>query len=54
MKTFDQIERDYQTFMNGYQQSQSSVEQMNPHVFFEEFSIYDKNLQSTSATSVIC
>lgn len=56
MKTFEQINHDYQTIMNGYQPTQTygGNGQMNPHVYFEEFSVYDKSLQSTSSASIIC
>lgn len=56
MNTFEQIDQDYQTIMNGYQPTQTygGNGQMNPHIYFEEFSVYDKSLQSTSSASIIC
>lgn len=56
MKTFEQISQDYQLIMNGYNQPQNCYDgqQLNPHVYFEEFSVYDKNLQSTSISSIMC
>lgn len=56
MKTLEQINHDYQTIMNGYQQPQDfgNNGQINPHVYFEQFSVYDKSLQSTSTASIIC
>lgn len=56
MKTaFQQFENDYAKVMHGYGkkilfQGGNSI---NPYVYFEEFSIFDKSLQSKSATSSI-
>lgn len=54
MKTFEQVNHEYEKIMNGYQQIQIHNGQMNPHIYFEEFSVYDKSLQSTSSASIIC
>lgn len=55
MKTFQQIADDYAQIMHGYSENIlfHTGNNINPHVYYEEFSIFDKSLKSKSATSLI-
>lgn len=52
---FQQFENDYAKVMHGYGKKIlfQGGNSTNPYVYFEEFSIFDKSLQSKSATSSI-
>ncbi len=54
METLKQITKDYEAVMHGFQFNPlfCETERMNPHVHFEEFSVYDKTLISKSTASI--
>ena len=55
MKTFQQMSDDYAQIMHGYSENIlfQSGNNINPHIYYEEFSVFDKSLKSKSATSLI-
>lgn len=55
MKTFQQMADDYAQIMHGYSENIlfQSRNNINPHIYYEEFSVFDKSLKSKSANSLI-
>lgn len=49
-----QFANDYAKIMRGYDCAPcQNGEQLNPNVYYEEFSIFDKSLQYTSVNSLM-
>lgn len=54
MNNLNQITKEYADIMRGFDfpQSFNNPAPMNPYVFYEEFSVFDKSLQSKSFASI--
>ena len=53
--TKEQIQEDYKKLMNSFVDNPlfENSGDLNPNVYFEQFSIFDKSLQSTATTSFV-
>lgn len=54
-QSFLKTQKDYNDFMKGFVDNPlfQNTGGFNPNVYFEEFSIYDKNAKSTATTITI-
>lgn len=54
MNSLDQINKDYADIMHGFQFNPifNDPADMSPHVYYEEFSVFDKSLKSKSFASI--